>query len=109
MAVQFALNHFGAKFQAKLVDCISDDNIDVSDVAEQKIVFYKPDGTILEKTATLIEEPVSSGNFFVTYINTAPETESILDLRGKWEYDPSVLLNNSDSFETNQRFVFWVT
>ena len=108
MATIFALDHLGAKFQVKLTDCVSDANIDVSDVAEQFIVFYKPNGVKIEKTATLIEEPAASGDFFVTYTNTTPETESILDLVGNWEYAGKVKLNNDDSFQTSQRFVFWV-
>ena len=108
MATIFALNHLGAKFQVKLVDCVTDNNINTSDVAEQFIVFYKPDGTRFEKTATLVEEPLASGNFFITYTNTNPETESILDLIGNWQYAGKVKLNSDDEFQTSQRFVFWV-
>lgn len=108
MATVFALNHFGAKFQVKLVDCVTDVNIDIANVAEQFIVFYKPDGTRFEKTATLVEEPAASGNFFITYTNTTPETESILDLAGNWEYAGKVKLNTNDEFQTSERFVFWV-
>jgi len=109
MATIFSLNHLGAKFQVKLVDCVTDVNIDVSLVTEQFIVFYKPDGTRFEKTATLIEDPEFSGNFFITYTNTTPETESILDLIGSWEYAGKVKLSTSDEFETSERFVFWVS
>jgi len=109
VATVFALDHLGAKFQVKLVDCVSDDNIDVSNVVEQFIVFYKPDGTRFEKTATLVEEPAASGNFFITYTNTTPETESILDLIGSWEYAGKVKLSTNDEFQTSERFVFWVS
>lgn len=108
MATIFALDHLGAKFQVKLTDCVSGVNIDTADVVEQFIVFYKPNGTKFEKTATLVEEPPSSGNFFITYTNTTPETESILDLIGSWEYAGKVKLNDDDEFQTSQRFVFWV-
>lgn len=108
MATVFALDHLGAKFQVKLVDCVTDANIDTSDVAEQFIVFYKPDGTRFEKTAILVEEPAASGDFFVTYENTTPETESILDLVGNWEYAGKVKLNNDNEFQTSERFLFWV-
>jgi len=109
MATVFALDHLGAKFQVKLVDCVTDVNIDVSSVVEQFIVFYKPDGTRFEKTATLVEEPAASEDFFVTYTNTTPETESILDLIGSWEYAGKVKLSNDDEFQTSERFVFWVS
>ena len=108
MATIFALDHLGAKFQVKLIDCIDDSNFNVLDVAEQFIVFRKPDGTKFEKTATLVEEPADSDDFFITYTNTDPET-SILDLRGNWEYSGKVKLNNNDSFETSQASVFWVS
>ena len=108
MATTFALDHFGAKFQVKLTDCVSGDNIDTANVVEQFIVFYKPDGTRFEKTATLEEDPPTSGNFFITYTNTDPETESILDLRSSWEYAGKVKLSSDDEFQTSGRFVFWV-
>ncbi len=109
MATTFALDHFGANFQVKLTDCVSGDDFDISTVAEQFIVFYKPDGTRFEKTATLVEDPPSSGEFFISYTNTTPETESILDLRNSWEYGGKVKLDNDDEFQTSERFVFWVT
>ncbi len=109
MATIFSLDHLGAKFQVKLTDCVSDENINISLVVEQFIVFYKPDGTRFEKTATLIEEPVASDDFFITYTNTDPETESILNLVGKWEFAGKVKLNTDDQFQTSQRFVFWVS
>lgn len=108
MATIFDLNHLGAKFQVKLTDCISGGPIDTSDVEEQFIVFYKPDGTRFEKTATLVEDPLYSGFFFITYENTTPETESILDLIANWEYAGKVRLTDNDEFQTSQRFVFWV-
>lgn len=109
MATVFALDHLGAKFQVKLTDCISGDDIDTSDVAEQFIVFRKPNGVRFEKIATLVEDPPSSGEFFITYTNTIPETESILDLVGNWEYAGKVKLNTDDEFQTSGRFVFWVS
>ena len=109
MATIFALNHLGAKFQVKLTDCVTDNNIDVSSVVEQSIIFYKPNGTSFEKSATLEEEPAASGDFFITYTNTTPEVTSILDLIGNWEYAGKVKLNNDDSFQTSQKSVFWVS
>ena len=108
MATVFDLDHLGAQFQVKLVDCVSGNNIDIATVVEQIIVFYKPDGTRFEKTATLIEEPAASGDFFITYTNTTPETESILDQVGDWTYAGKVKLVNNDEFQTSERFVFWV-
>ena len=109
MATTFALDHLGAKFQVKLTDCVSDADIDVSEVTEQFIVFYKPNGVKFEKIATLVEDPPSSGDFFITYTNTSPETESILDLIGSWEFAGKVKLSTDDEFQTSQRFVFWVS
>ena len=109
MATVFALDHLGAKFQVKLVDCVTDDNIDTSSVAESFIVFYKPDGTRFEKTAALEKVPPVTGDDFITYTNTDPETESILDLIGSWEYAGKVKLTTDDEFQTSERFVFWVS
>lgn len=107
MATVFALNHLGAKFQVKLVDCVSNANIDTANVIEQFIVFTKPDGTKIEKVATLVDE---SGEDFITYTNTLPETESILDLIGNWNYAGKVKIETSnDEFSTSEKFVFWVS
>ena len=108
---KFAINFLGARFRVKLVDCASLANIDVSDVVDQFIVFYRPQGAPLrrvEKQATLIEDPVSSGNFFINYLNTTPEA-SVLDFVGSWEYAARVVLSNGDSFESVERFVFKVS
>lgn len=109
MATVFALNHLGAKFQVKLVDCVSNANIDTANVTEQFIVFTKPNGVKIEKVATLVEEPPSSGDFFITYTNTTPETVSILDLIGNWDYAGKVKLDTNDEFSTSEKFVFWVS
>jgi len=109
MATIFALDHLGAQFQVKLLDCITDTDFNTATVTDQFIIFYKPDGTSFEKTALLIENPIDSGVFFITYTNTTPETISILDLVGKWEFVAKVKLNNDDEFETSARFVFWVS
>jgi len=108
MSTSFALDHLGARFQVKLTDCVDDTDFNVSNVTEQFIVFRKPNGVKFEKTATLVEDPPSSGEFFITYTNTIPETVSILDLIGNWQYAGKVKLTNDDSFKTSQEFVFWV-
>lgn len=106
MATIFALNHLGAKFQVKLTDCVDDVDLDVSSVIQQSIIFTKPNGTKIEKVATLEEE---SGEFFITYINTDPDVTSILDLIGNWSYQGKVKLSNDDEFSTSQKFIFWVS
>jgi len=110
MATIFALNHLGAGFQVKLADCIDMEVFDTANVIEQFIIFTKPNGTKIKKTATLVEDlPNNAGEFFITYVNTAPEVESILDLIGNWTYEGKVKLSNNDKFSTSQRFVFWVS
>lgn len=105
----FALNFLGAEWEVKLVDCMNDMNFDISDVIDQQIIFYKPDGTRLEKQAQLIEDPNDPNNHFITFVNTAPDTKSILDLVGKWEFSGMVQLSSNDSFQASQRSIFWVS
>ena len=107
MATIFAKDFLGARFRVKLVDCLSGANVDVSQVVDQFIVFYKPDGLRFEEQATLVEDPVSSGDFFIQFTNSAP-ADSILDQVLKWEYAGRVVLSSGDSFESAERFVFWV-
>lgn len=107
MATKFAVNFLGARFRVKLIDCVTQADADVSDVVDQWIVFYRTDGTNFIKQATLVEDPVSSGVFFIEYTNTTPEA-SILDQIGDWEYAGRVELSNGDTFDSAERFVFWV-
>lgn len=88
---------------------MNDMNFDISDVIDQQIIFYKPDGTRLEKQAQLIEDPNDPNNHFITFVNTAPDTKSILDLVGKWEFSGMVQLSSNDSFQASQRSIFWVS
>lgn len=109
MTDRFALNFFGLEWRVKLVDCVNDENFDVSTVDSAKIIFYKPDGIRLEKTARLVEDPAASGIFYITYANTAPETTSILNLVGRYEFSGMVILTNLDSFQSSERSIFWVS
>ncbi len=108
MANQFALNFLGVEWEIKLLDCVDKTNFNVTDVSDQQIVFYKPDGTQLIKQALLVEDPDNAEIKYIKYRNTAPETKSILDLLGKWEFAGMVQLLSNDSFQTSQRSIFWV-
>ncbi len=107
MALIFTLNQEGALFRVKVTDCTSDIAITPTNISDQKIVFYKPDGTRFEKTATLIVDPQIPAESFVEYQNTTPEA-SILDQIGSWEYNAEITLIPGNIVETSQRRVFWV-
>lgn len=107
MATIHALDQLGVKFKVKVNDCLSDTAFPEGDITDQFINFYKPDGTRFTKQAILISDPLNPGTSFVQYQNTSPE-ESILDLRGFWEFDATIELTSTDTAETSQRFVFWV-
>ena len=51
----------------------------------------------------------TQGEKFVVYQNTAPETVSILDTIGKWEFGGKIKLTSNDEFTTSDRGVFWVS
>lgn len=97
MATNYSLNDLGRVFDFTLPS-----SIDPNDVVSQEIKFYKPDGTNFLKTATRAVA-------VVTYDNSSPD-ESILDLRGKWEYAAKVVLTgDSDDLEVPERIIFWVS
>lgn len=108
MAIRFSLNQMGALFKVKVTDCTQGTAIDPSNITDQKIVFYKPDGTRFEKPAVLVVDPQNPTESFVQYQNTTPE-ESIFDLIDRWEYDAEITLIPGNTVETSQRRVFWVT
>lgn len=59
MATIFGLTHLGVTFRVKLRDILKGDDIDVSLITDQFIVFYRPDGTTFQKQATLDADPVN--------------------------------------------------
>ena len=59
MATIFGLNHLGATFRVKLRDCLKTSDIDISDITDQFIVFYKGKGKSFEKQATLDADPTN--------------------------------------------------
>lgn len=107
MATIYKLGDLGKKFQVKVTDCVSGDVVDTSNITSQQIIFRKPDGVIIEKTAVLVTDPQNPLEFFIQYENTSPEL-SILDLKGSWEYLAEITLTSSDSAQTSQSKVFWV-
>lgn len=108
MAIEFSLNQEGVTWRVKLTDCITKTPFSLTDVIDQFISFYKPDGTRIQKQGALVEDlPDNPGEFFIEYTNTSPE-ESILDLLDFWEYAGVAELVTTDEFQTSQRQVFWV-
>ena len=108
MAKIVSLNNNAGLFQAKIIDCQAVQPFDLSDVINQFIVFYKPDGITFEKQGVLVEDlPDNPGEFFIEYENSLPE-ESILNLRGSWGYTGKVKLNTNDEAEASTRILFWV-
>jgi len=106
MAITFSLDQEGALFKVKVSDCTSNDAITPANITDQKIIFYKPDGTRFEKTAVLVVDPQIPAESFVQYQD--PTGTSILDQIGSWEYDAEITLVPGNIVETSQRRVFWV-
>lgn len=57
MAISFTLNQSNVPFAVKLTDCDNDAIRDISNIAEQRIGFIKPDGIQFDKVATLEADP----------------------------------------------------
>jgi hypothetical protein len=107
MALIFTLGQLGARFKVKVIDCTASGAVDINDITNQKIVFYKPDGVRIEKNAVLVVDPAKPTESFIQYTNDSPE-ESIFDLRDIWEYNAEITLILDNIVETSQRVVFWV-
>lgn len=106
MADIFSLDQEAVKFKIKVTDCTNDTAFDVSSVASQNMIFYKPDGTVLTKTAIMVEDTANPGEFFVQYTNSA--SDSILDLTGKWEWQAQLIFDSGDIAGTSENQVGWV-
>ncbi len=106
MVVTFSLDQEAVKFRIKVTDCVDATAFDVASVDSQIMKFYKPDGTVLEKTAVLVEDTVNVGEFYVQYTNSA--SDSILDLTGEWEYAAQLTFTSGDKSRTSEKQVAWV-
>jgi len=106
MAIIFTLGQEEIKIQIKITDCVTDIPFDVSDIIDQKIIFYKPNGLRLDKQASLVEDTENPGEFFVQFQGEIP---SFLDLVGSWQYAAEIKLVNNAKVQTSQRVVFWVS
>lgn len=108
MAITFSLNQEGASFDVKVTDCTNDTALDPNDITAQKIIFYKPDKTRFEKTATLVVDPLKPAESFVHYQNNTPEVSILDDNTNNWEYSAEITIVPGNRVETSQKRVFWV-
>jgi len=106
MVVTYSIDQQAVKIKIKATDCTDDTAFDVSDVASQKIIFYKPDGTEIEKDAIMVEDTANSGEFFIQY--TILSTDTILNLAGELEYTAQITFTSGDIATLSQNRVAWV-
>jgi len=59
MAEMYSLGQEGVKLQIRVKDCVNNSDFDTSIITTQQIVFYKPNNSSFEKTATLVVDPVN--------------------------------------------------
>jgi len=57
MAIILALNQSNIPFAVKLTDCDNDAIRNITNIADQRIGFIKPDGIQFDKQATLVADP----------------------------------------------------
>lgn len=108
MAITFSLNQEGALFRVKVTDCTDGSVIDKNDISDQKMIFYKPDGTRFEKQATLQTDPLKPAESFVEYQNSIPEISILDDNTSNWEFAAEITLIPGNVVQTSQRKEFWV-
>lgn len=114
---RFALRSTGNKWRAKLLDCTDPENpvpFDLTGFDKVYIVFRKPDG-IQFPTDEQMEEGFDQGAFletpstpkdsFIVFVD--PETPSLLDLLGNWEFSPAVKINDTVT-KSPIKTLFWV-
>lgn len=106
MVITYSLDQESIKIQVKITDCTDDTTFDVASVASQKMIFYLDDGTRLEKTADLVEDSVTSGEFYVQYIITSDD--SFLTINGLLEYTAQITLDDGNIAELSQRRIAWI-
>ena len=107
MALTFTLNQQGATFKVKVTDCTTDTAITAANITDQKIIFRKPNGTIIEKTAVLVVDTQNPSESFVEY--QEPTGTSILDdITSNWEYKAEITLIPGNTVRTSQSKIFTV-
>jgi hypothetical protein len=95
MACEIHLNDIGTAFRLTILDC-TDSFIDVSSALTKEIIFQKPDGTSVTKTASFYTD---GSDGVIQYVTVADD----LDTTGKWKIQAKVALTTgtwSSNIET---------
>lgn len=71
--------------------------VDVGDATEMVIIFVKPDGSRVEKTASLLTD---GSDGYIHYVTEA----DFLDQSGTWKYEGRVGFPDGDEWTTKETF-----
>jgi len=111
---RFELRSTGNEWKGKLVD--QDFNpVDLTGFDKVYVIFRKPDGTQFPTDdqmrdgfdqGAVLESPSTPEDSFIKFTN--PDTPSILDLIGNWEYTVAAKIG-STVIKSPLNTIFWVT
>lgn len=114
---RFALRSTGNKWRGKLLDCTDPENpvpVDLTGFDKVYIVFRKPNGIQFPTDdqirdgfdqGAFLENPSTPKDSNIVFID--PETPSLLDLIGNWDYTPAAKIGNG-IIKSPVKTLFWV-
>lgn len=114
---RFQLRSTGNRWRGKLLDCSDPENpvpVNLTGFDKVYIVFRKPNGLQIPTDdqirdgfdqGAVLETPSSPEDSFIVFID--PDTPSLLDLRGDWDFSPAAKINNT-IIKSPVSTVFWV-
>lgn len=85
----------GISFKVTIEDCGS--AVDVSSASTKQILLYKPDGTVLTKSASFFTSGVDG---IIKYDTVSGD----LDIAGFWRIEAYVILGSSEYYSEIERF-----
>ena len=89
------VDDIGIAFKITIVDC--DVPVNISAVSTKQILFYKPDGTVLTKTASFFTDGTDG---ILTYATVAGD----LNAPGFWRIEAYIVLGASQYYSEIARF-----
>lgn len=97
MTCQVHVNDIGTVFKVTITDCNTNTVVDISSADEIKILFKKPDGTEVEKTAALVNDGTDGLMSYTT-------ESGFLDQAGSWKLQGYVKFGSSQWYTNYTTF-----
>lgn len=97
MSCPLQLNNIGVLFKVTIKECGETSGKDISTATTKQLIFKKPSGEILTKTASFFTDGTDG---IITYTSVSGDLNEI----GTWEFQGFVIMGTSQFYSTTDTF-----